>query len=390
MTVISHILSPLQRIRLQRAAWLVSIIPMVMIVLAGCTAESSKATDEAPASSTDTIRLSAAQHRNAHLVFGTLSQQTVSDNVMVYGSVHVPPQFVYSITAPFGGIVRTVRVLDGTRVHKGEVLVTLEHQDFVTMQQDYLVTNAQLELAEQELKRQSLLSRDSVNPRKALERAQSEVTTLRIQRKGLAEKLALLNIKASTLNESNLSRAVTITSPIDGYVTSIAVNVGSYIQPNTPVFQVVDTDHMHIELAVFERDVPQIRVGDTVVVRITNSPDSVRMATVQLVGKEVRSDRTVAVHAHLVRHDAMLTPGTSLSATLRTRPRMAWVVPEDAILRDGKLASIFTGTHDRLIRRSIQTGNSSNGLVEIINPDASLINQPILIQGASEVVTNDE
>jgi cobalt-zinc-cadmium efflux system membrane fusion protein len=257
------------------------------------------------------------------------------------------------------------------------------------MQQDYLVTSSQLELAEQELKRQTLLSRDSVNPRKSLERAQSEVSTLRIQRKGLAEKLALLNIKASSLSESTLSRSVTLTSPIDGYVTSIAVNIGSYIQPNTPVLQVVDTDHMHIELAVFERDVPQLTVGDTVVVRITNSPDSVRMATVKLVGKEVRSDRTVPVHAHLIKHDATLTPGTSLSATLHSRPRTAWVVPEDAILRDGKLTFIFTGTPDRLIRHSVQTGISSNGFIELINPNAELLKQQVLVQGASQVGMTD-
>lgn len=367
------------------ALCLVKIITIGTILLSGCAGESSKATDEAPAASTDTIRLSPAQQKNANLVFGAITQQTVTDNIVVYGSVHVPPQFAYSITAPYGGIVRSVRVLEGTHVHKGQVLATLEHQDFVTMQQDYLVTSAQLELAEQELKRQTLLSRDSVNPRKSLERAQSEVSTLRIQRKGLAEKLALLNIKASSLSESTLSRSVTLTSPIDGYVTSIAVNIGSYIQPNTPVLQVVDTDHMHIELAVFERDVPQLAVGDSVVVRITNSPDSVRMATVQLIGKEVRSDRTVPVHAHLVNHDATLTPGTSLSATLHSRPRTAWVVPEDAILRDGKLTFMFTGTPDRLIRHSVQTGISSNGFIELLNPNADLLKQQVLVQGASQV-----
>lgn len=387
MTTTSHKASPHSIIS---AVFLPTFIFIGMIALSGCSAESSKATDEAPTASPDTIRLSKAQQKNAKLAFGTIVQQTVTDDIVVYGSIHVPPQFAYSITAPYGGIVRTVRVLEGTHVHKGQVLATLEHQDFVTMQQDYLVTSAQLELAEQELKRQTLLARDSVNPRKTLERAQSEVSTLRIQRKGLTEKLALLNIKASSLSESSLSRLVTLTSPIDGYVTSIDVNIGSYLQHNTPLLQVVDIDHMHIELAVFERDVPQIRVGDTVVVRITNSPDSVRTATVQLVGKEVRQDRTVPVHAHLVKHDATLTPGTSLSATLHTRPRTAWVVPEDAILRDGKLASVFTGTADRLIRRGIQTGTASNGFIEIINPDPGLLNQPLLIQGANGIVTSDE
>ena len=365
-----------------------AIVPLIMMIT-GCAAESSQVTTEAPSTSSDTIRLRPEQIKNANLVFDRAVQGSIATDILAYGRVHVPPQNAYSITAPFGGIVRSVRVLEGSRVRAGNVLVTLEHQDFVSMQQDYLVTSAQLEMAEQELKRQTLLARDSINARKSLERAQGEVSMLRIQRKGLAEKLALLNIKASTLTESNLSRVVTLTAPIDGFVTTINVNVGSYIQPNTPVVEVVDTDHMHIELSVFERDVQAIRTDDRVMVSITNANDSARPAHVHLVGKEVRTDRTVPVHVHLDRHDGSLTPGTSVKATISAKPRPAITVPESAVVRSGTQAFIYTGSPTLLLRRPVQTGSTSNGRTEILTPQPWLTSESILVQGANQV-TSDE
>ncbi|MBU3699436.1 MAG: efflux RND transporter periplasmic adaptor subunit [Candidatus Kapabacteria bacterium] len=357
----------------------------ISIIASGCGAETSKATDEAPSTSSDTIRLRPEQIKNSRLEFGVAVQGTIATNILTYGSVHVPPQYAYSITAPFGGIVRSVRVLEGSHVHAGQALVALEHQDFVTMQQDYLVASAQLELAEQELRRQTLLARDSISARKSLERAQSEVQMLRIQRKGLAEKLALLNIKATSLTEANLSRVVTLSAPINGYVTTINVNVGTYIQPNTPVLEVVDTDHMHMELAVFERDVYGIRIGDRVMVSLTNASDSARAAHVHLIGKEVRSDRTVPVHVHLDKPDASLTPGTSVKATISAQPRPATTVPESAIVRSGSATFLYTGSPTLLVRRQVRTGTTANGRTEILDPQPWLSTEQILVQGANQV-----
>ncbi|MBU3679725.1 MAG: efflux RND transporter periplasmic adaptor subunit [Candidatus Kapabacteria bacterium] len=388
--IMKHTTETLRPLNQRGLVILMMSIITISIIASGCGAESSKAIDEAPSASSDTIRLRPEQLKNVHLAFASASLEPIATNILSYGSVHVPPQYAYSIPAPFGGIVRSVRVLEGTHVHAGQPMVTLEHPDFITMQQDYLVASAQLDLAEQELKRQTLLARDSISARKSLERAQSEVQMLRIQRKGLAEKLALLNIKAAALTEANLSRVVTLSAPIDGYVTSINANIGTYIQPNTPVLEVVDTDHMHIELAVFERDVYGLRINDRVMVNVTNSTDSARSAHVHLIGKEVRSDRTVPVHVHLDKHDASLTPGTSVKATISAQPRPATTVAETAIVRSGSATFLYTGSPTLLVRRQVRTGTTANGRTEILDPQPWLNTEQILVQGANQVRMTDD
>lgn len=360
------------------------------LFLCGCSSESNKTVEVAATSGADTVRLTPAQQKNARLEFGMAQKQTMTSDLRVYGTVHVPPQYAHSITTPFGGIVRSVRFLEGSHVHAQDALVSLEHPDFITMQQEYLQASTQLELAERELERQRLLSRDSVNPRKTLERALADVSMLRIQKKALAEKLALINIKASSLSESTISRQITLRSPISGYVTDVKVNTGSYVEPNTPVMNVMDPDHMHIELAVFERDIATISIGDSVIVRLTDHPDSLRTARIHLIGKTVRADQTVPVHAHLDKHDPRLTPGTSLGAFIKSRPRTALTLPESAILRFGSTSYVFTGTPNLLVRRPVRVGAMTNGIAEIIDPEPWLTSSPILVKGASRIVTGDE
>ena len=70
----------------------------------------------------------------------------------------------------------------------------------------------------------------------------------------LEEKLALIEINAEQLQESEkISRTVTIHSPIDGYVSKVNVNIGKYVNPVDVMFEIVNTEHLHVELTVYLR-----------------------------------------------------------------------------------------------------------------------------------------
>lgn len=367
-----------------------TIISLVLSLslLVSCSSQQDAPSDQSNSAkvSGDTLVLTLQQQTRANLQFTQAKQQTITQGLSVFGTVHVPPEFAYSITAPLGGIVVSTKVLPGARVAKGQILLTLEHPDFITLQQDYLTTISRLEAAESELKRQQILSRDSISARKNLERALSETTSLRIQRKALSEKLALLHIKASTLNESNLSRVVSVPSPISGYVTDVTINNGMYVAPNTPMIQLADTDHMHIELSVFERDVTGVKADQPVRVRLTDDPSRERFGHVHLVGREVRQDRTVAVHAHLNSPDPSLIPGTTVQAVIETAPHQGWVVPESAVVRFNGKYYVFTGTKSKLIRREVRVGTPQQGLIELHSDDNWLSTERIVHVGTSVVL----
>lgn len=366
----------------------------LLITIASCSKIESPPTEMGAKVMGDTVQLTPQQSANAHMSFAKAVRRELTTALRANGMVHVPPQFAYSVTAPFGGIVRTTSVLPGSHVTKGETIVVLESPEFITLQQDYLTTVANLEASEAELVRQSRLAKDSVNARKKLEAASADTRSLRVQRKALAEKLALINIDVKKLDENSLSRAIRVPSPISGYVTKVNINAGTYIAPNNPIMEIVNTDHMHIELTIFERDVLKLRIDQHVTVALTDAPNVKRDAHIHLIGKDVAADRTISVHAHLNKPDPTLIPGTTLTAIVDAEPRTSWVVPETAVVSFEGKYFVFTGSPTSCIRREVNVGITQDGITEILNDPPWLQTEDILVKGAPAVLgamtNNDE
>lgn len=334
----------------------------------------------------DTVRLTREQRAHAGLVFARAARAERSTALRVTGMVHVPPQYAFSITNPYGGTVANLKVLPGSYVQKGQTLLHLENPEFIRLQQEYLSTGAQLEAAELEYHRQARLTQDSINARKRFELASSEFQTLRAKHKALSEQLALVHINARTLSVGSISRSIKVPAPISGYVTTVRVNNGVFASPNTVMVELVDPSHMHIELSVFERDIQKLRVDQQVTVSLTDAPQSQREAYVHLIGMDVRPDRTVAVHAHLRQPDPTMVPGTTLTAIVRSEPRTSWVVPEHAVVQYEGIAWVFTGNPSTCIRRRVQIGSTENGTIEIIGEPTWITTENVLVQGAPSVL----
>ncbi len=66
------------------------------------------------------------------------------------------------------------------------------------------------------------------------------------------------------LEKGEIQPTVNLYAPISGYVTEVNVNLGKYVSPTDVMFEIVDTEHLHAELTVFERDVPRLKIGQKV------------------------------------------------------------------------------------------------------------------------------
>ena len=69
-----------------------------------------------------------------------------------------------------------------------------------------------------------------------------------------------MNISPSSVLQGSIVSQANIYSPIDGYVTQIYINTGSYVSPSDKIMEIINTDHIHLELKVFEKDLLQINV----------------------------------------------------------------------------------------------------------------------------------
>lgn len=364
----------------------------LLLFVFGCSSPKQEpaATNAEPSSSHQEVTLTAEQLRSMKITLGKPASRSISGSVKVSGMLDVPPQNLVTISAPLGGFVKSTQLLQGMRVQKGQPIVVMEHPDYIQLQQDYLETKSQLEFQEQEYKRQQDLSRENVNALKSLQSAKSSYLSLRAKLEGLKAKLRLVNIDPAEIETGEIKPTVTITSPITGFVSQVHVNLGMHVNPTDVMFKIVDTEHVHAEAQVYEKDIALLKVGQLVHIVLSNESRE-RLAKVYLIGKEISEDRIVRVHCHFEGEDENLIPGTFFSASIDTGTEMADALPQSAIVRFEARDFVFVETDDtHLHYRMIEIAASpvDNGYVpfKFKEPITNELREKIVITGAFDLL----
>ena len=354
-------------------------------------ADSSQTETAAPA----TVMLTPAQYTVAGIQLGKPEARTLSSTLKVNGVLDVPPQSQVSVSMPFGGYVRSIRLEPGARVRKGQTLAVLENPEFIQLQQDYLDTKARLDYADLEYARQQELSRENVNALKVLQKTRADRQSLQAQQAGQAQRLALLHINPATLRPDRLTRTVVVPSPVNGYITNVPVNNGRFVNPADVIIEVTDVNDLHVHLTVFEKDITHIHPGQSVRFGLGDNATPVHRATIFLKGKAITTDRTIAVLAHPVGWSDDFIPGAYVSAQIAVTTQSLSVLPESAVVGFGGKFYVYvlegkTGNPASYQFRQVEvrTGVTENGYTAVtLPPDVDVQKTPVVVKGTYSLLS---
>jgi len=374
-----------------------SFIQIGMLLLglffAGCSSTEQPIVKDEHNQVENTVELTAEQYKTADIQLGVIELKPLSGTIRVNGMLDVPPQNLVTISSPFGGTIKNTELLQGMKVQKGQVVATIQNPDFIGYQQDYLDFKSQLEYLKLEFERQEELAAGNINAKKTVQKANSEYQSMRARVNGLKARLQLMNISISSLEKGNIQSSSPLYSPISGYVTQVNTNIGAFVTPADVLFKIADTEHLHAELTVFERDIPKLKVGQKVRFTLANE-DKERMATVYLIGREIGSNRTVNIHCHLDKEDRELIPGMYLKALVESGSSKVTALPDKAIVEFEGEKYIFVERKTNHAREhlfeiiAIKTGVSELGYTEVILPaNINLENSKIVINGAYDILS---
>jgi len=339
----------------------------VVMLMASCggqgTTEDHKQTEAPHKSAAETtVTFTESQLHNAGITVGTPQEESLGQTLTLQGQIDLPPQSNVSLSFPLGGYLRSTDMLPGVHVRKGQVLGIMEDLQYIQLQQDYLTAREAYTLAQTEYNRQKELNTSKAASDKILQQAQTEMEKQHILTSALKQKLELIGINPGNLRADNISRRVAITSPIDGYVAKVNVNVGRYTTPTDVLFELVDPRDIHLVLNVFEKDLSLLAIGQHVKAYTNNDPGKQYDAEILLIGRNLDADRVAEVHCHFERYDAALVPGMFMNGEITVTGRKALTVPEGAVVRWENKHYIFeekgTGTFSMV---QVQPGISSQG-----------------------------
>ena len=359
-----------------------SLFILILYLLAHCT-EKSGTVEEPEETNTDQIGLSAAQRANAGIEVGRPEIRKLQTTISASGVLDVPPQNLIDVSAPYGGFVKNTTMLQGMRVKKGDVLAELQHPDYIQLQQDYLTSESQLSYLEAEYNRQQELANENVNAQKTLQQARSQFESMQATVQGLKAKLALLHLSPETVKAHGIQSVIRFYSPINGFVSDVHINLGKYVSPSDVMLTLVNTEHIHAELQIFERDITRIKVGQRVTFHLANE-SAAREAEVYLIGREIGENRAVRVHCHLEKEDDDLLPGMFISAIVETADVAVTVLPAEAVVHHAGRTFVFTPAEEEnhFLLTPVTTGLQQEGFIEISFDEGQGAERDVVVKGA--------
>lgn len=243
----------------------------------------------------------------------------------------------------------------GQWVKKGQVLLGIYAPQLVTSQQEYLLALNNWEAL-----------KDSPFP----DIREGAASLLRSTR----ERLELLDIPAHQQAELEASGKINkyahIHSPFDGIVVTLGIRQGQYVTAETELYLIADIRTVWAYVEVYENELPWVKPGDPVEVKIAAIPGRVFQGKVGYIYPYVaEKTRTARLRLVFPNPERLLKPDMFSNVTIQSSRQIdALVVPAEAIIRSGPREQIFVvKSPGRFEPREVQVGVTSAGMTQILS-----------------------
>jgi membrane fusion protein, heavy metal efflux system len=281
----------------------------------------------------NTATLTNEQIKSIGIEIGSIEEKQLTASIRANGALRVPNQNKASVNSLYSGIVRSLLIQPGNTVKKGQVIATIANPDFIQSQEEYLSINPRIVLAEQEYNRQKELNAGNAGALKNLQSAESNLRALKTRKSALEQQIQLMGINPSSLENGKLVSVLSLRSPISGIVSNVTVKIGSYIDLSTPVADIVDNSQLHLDLFVYEKDLPKLKDNQSIHFTLTNNPGKEYDAEIYSLGSTFEDEsKAVSVHATVKGDKTGLIDGMNITALISLDKVITPAVPNDAIV----------------------------------------------------------
>lgn len=320
------------------------------------------------------IPLSEKQVKAVDLKMGEAQEREMDAMLHVNGSLVLRAQDMGNVSSLMGGIVKNVYVKEGQMVSRGQVVATIENTDVVTLQREYYTAYKESEMARLELDRQKTLASAGAGIKKTLQMSEKNYKVAQANLLGTGRQLQQMGISTKEVAKGKFTTVFPLRAPISGTVSDMQASLGSYADMQTPLMKIRNNHAVECDLNVFEKDIAKVKVGDQVLVSLTNQPGVNVSGLVYGMNQYLnKGTKSVAVHVKLdAKRGAKLFEGMYVSGQIATGRQLCMTLPDKAIVSaDGK-QYVFAlnqqhskgGTYS-FSRHEVTTGVSNNGYTEV-------------------------
>ncbi|MCS7003884.1 MAG: efflux RND transporter periplasmic adaptor subunit [Cytophagales bacterium] len=324
---------------------------LFVIFLGGCSSQSQQNTNNGMPVLSDiqVVFVTPLQLKNLEIKLIKPEKKILTEEIHLNGKVQSLPNNRAIINSNISGIVDKILIHEGDIVQKGQVLMILSSMEFIELQESFLTAKSEKDLLDIKFRRQEEMMRKEIGALADFQTIEAQRREANNRKKALTAKLELLGVDVKKLEDSAqavVSPYLYIKSPINGYVTNLPVAIGQLIKGENVLVEIVNTDELVAEMAVYDKDLDEIKVGLKLQLDFVNHTFPPVEGSVTHIARSidpVTKAGMIYVYFKAPKNHLVL-PGMSVHATLsekQSEQATAYLAPLSAFLEQDESYYIF-------------------------------------------------
>ncbi len=285
------------------------------------------------------------------------------------------------IVAEITGRVMAINAREGRWISKGKRLVTIDPEriklSLEAKQAETLQAKADADLAKKELARAEDLFKQAILPERALDDTRATATRT-------IERYNELEAERKKL-ELDL-RNCFIRAPYSGFTVRKLTEIGEWVNPGTPVYEMVDLSLMKVTVDLPERNFGQVAIGSAVAIHISGDDENTMMGKVSGIAPQAsRATHTFPLIVSVPNKDGRLGSGMLVKAKVSLAGKFSSLaVSKDAIIRQGNQTIVYTIVDGKASPITV-TISSSKGEMIAVTGKGLKDGMPVVVRGNERI-----
>lgn len=311
-----------------------------------------------------------------------------AEEITTEGKIGVDEYQATPVFSPYPGRVVSIFARSGERVQKGQRLFSLQANEMVQAQNDYLAAlnalnkaRSQLALSQAAEKRLRELYESRVTTLRELQAAQNDLTsttndarTAEVGLEAVRSRLRILGLRddeVASLQKGSINPETAINAPLDGVIIQRKIGPGQYIGTGggDPSYIIGDLSKVWLIAQLREPDAARVDLGDKVKFRVLAFPERVFDGQINYIGASVDpATRRITVRADIDNSENLLKPEMYASVRIiNERETTSPSVPRAAVVLEGAKARVWVlGDGNTVESRRVRAGIIDGTNIEIL------------------------
>ena len=356
----------------------------IYIIIAGLLVlscgQSEAPTEEAKDEST-ALKLTKEQLVYNQIEVGKLPTGVVYHTISSTGNVDVPPNHSIKLSAPIEAYLSRVLVLPGDKVKKGQVLGYLTHPSVAELQKNYLSARSHLEFVQKDVARKSELLDGKTVSQRNYEQLVSDQIAAEANLRALEADLNRLGLNPTNVSSESVTQTLPLRAPIEGMITDLFLKTGEHVNTSEPILSILNHEHEHVELQVYQQDLRKVKKGMKVLLRLPAETQEYG-GEVFLVNSQLNRE-TLSANIHV--HPAEDFPDVAINSVvfgeIIYQVDSSFVLPSTEILKEGENSFAFTNSNEGFKKVQLEVGHDDGKNVAIFGPQEVINGREVVLRG---------